>query len=161
MKAVKGGLIQRSDSTPSVLSTMKSNTSNTSARTSRPKIDLLRATPAFPNPAYASGGQSTHALHDDGLDRDVIEAALTPGLDGGDFVDDIHPFGDTRKHGITKVAARMIERTVVLQIDKELRGRAVDVIGARHGERAALVLDVIVRLVLDWRVSALLRHVFG
>ena len=55
----------------------------------------------------------------------------------------------------------MIERAVVLQIDEELGGCAVDVIGARHGQGTALVLDAIVGLVLDRRVSTLLRHVFG
>jgi hypothetical protein len=53
----------------------------------------------------------------------------------------------------------VIEKIVVLQVDEELRGCAVDVIGARHRQRAALVLQAIVGLVFDRRLGFLLSHV--
>src|SRR5271154_463879 len=153
MNAVYGGLIQRSDTTASTLAAAQNTTSQRAARASRLKNDPPLATPA-------SGGNAPYALHDDRLDRYIVETALAAGLDRSDLVDDVHSLGDAREDGVAEVAARMIEEVVVLQIDEELRGRAVDVIGARHGERAALVLAAIVRLVLDRRVGLLLVHVF-
>ena len=96
-----------------------------------------------------------------GFDRHIIEAALAPGFDRGDLVDHVHAFGDAREHRVAEIAARVIEKIVVLQVDEELRGGAVDVVGARHGQRAALVLQAVVRLVLDGRLGFLLRHVLG
>src|ERR1700722_15602610 len=154
MNALKGGLIQRRLSTASTLPAMQSTTSHTTTRSSRVKIDRLRAT-------QASGRNSLDALHDDRIHRDIVEAAPAAGLDRRNLVDDVHAVGDAREYGVAEVAARVIEEVVVLQIDEELRGRAVDVVGARHGERAALVLDAVVRLVLDGRLRALLRHVFS
>src|SRR5580693_6833604 len=137
-----------------MLAATHNNMSQTIARASRFSQDLFFAT-------AASSGHSAHALHDDRLDRDIVETAPPAGLDRGNLVDDIHSFGHARENGVAEIAARVIEKLVVLQIDEELRGRAVDVAGARHRERTALVLDAVVRLVFDRRLRALLRHVFG
>src|ERR1700722_15112113 len=154
MKAMKGGLIQRSDPTARTLAATPTTTNHTIARISRPTNDLFCATRAL-------SGCSAHALHDDRVDRNIVEAAPPAGLDRGDLVDHVHAVGNAGEHGVAEVAARGIEKIVVLQIDEKLRGRAVDVVGARHGERAAFVLEAVVRLVLDGRLRALLRHVFG
>src|SRR3984957_16639543 len=154
MNAVKKGLIQRRQTAASTLPRMKIAISHRTARASRPKNDLFGATPA-------SGGYAPHALHDDRLDRNIVETAPPAGLDRRDLVDHVHAFGHPRENGVAEVAARVIEKVVVFQIDEELRGGAVDVVGARHGERAALVLQAVVRLVLDGRLRALLRHVIG
>src|ERR1700722_5856862 len=141
-------------STASTLAAMQITTSQTTARSSRAKIDRLRAT-------QASGGNSLDALHDHRIHRDIVAAAPAAGLDRRDLIDDVHAVGDAREYGVAEVAARVVEKVVVLQIDEELRGGAVDVVGARHGERAAPVLQAVVRLVLHGRMSALLRHVLG
>ncbi len=109
----------------------------------------------------SSSWPALDALHDDRLDRHVVEPAPPPGLDRGNLVDDVHALGDASEHGVAEIAARVIEKIVVLQIDEELGGRAVDVVGARHGQGAALVLQAIVRLVLDGRLGLLLGHVLG
>src|SRR6202789_1879881 len=154
MNAVKNGLIQRRDTTARMLPTTQIAISPTIDRASRPKNDLFGAT-------RASGGYSPYALHDHGLDRDIVEAALAAGLDRRNLVDDVHAFSYPRENGVAKVAARVIEEVVVLQVDEELRGCAVYVVGARHRERAAFILQAVVRLVLDGRLCALMRHVFG
>src|SRR5271156_6322127 len=154
MNAVKNGLIQRRDTTARMLPTTQIAISHRIDRASRPKNDLFGAT-------RVSGGYSPYALHDHGLDRDIVEAALAAGLDRRNLVDDVHALGYPRENGVAEVAARVIEEVVVLQVDEELRGRAVDVVGARHRERAAFILQAVVRLVLDGRLRALLRHVFG
>src|SRR5229473_2820304 len=154
MKAVTGGLIQRSEAAAMMLAAIQATTSHTIARSSRPANDLFCATPRL-------GGYSPYALHDDRVDRDIVETAPPAGLDRGDLVDHVHAIGDARKNGVAEVPARVIEELVVFQIDEKLRGRAIDVVGARHGERAAFVLEAVVRLVLDRRLRALLRHVLG
>src|ERR1700730_2383595 len=154
MKAVTGGLTQRSDATAMTLAAIQITTSQRIVRSSRPANDLFCATRPL-------SGYSAYALHDDRVDRNVVEAAPAAGLDRGYLVDHVHAFGNTGKHRIAEVPARMIEKVVVLQIDEKLRGRAVDVVGARHGERAAFVLEPVVRLVLDRRLRALLGHVLG
>ena len=50
------------------------------------------------------------------------------------------------KYRIAEIAALVIKKIVVFQIHEELRRRAVDIVGARHGERTALVLQAIVGL---------------
>src|SRR5579863_1179064 len=152
MKAVTGGLIQRSDTTATILAAIPATISNTIAPSSRPANDLFCATRSL-------SGYSPYALHDDCVDRDIVETALPAGLDRRDLVDHVHAFGDARKNGVAEVPARVIEKVVVFQIDEKLRGCAVDVVGARHGERAACVLEAVVRLVLDGWLRALLRHV--
>src|SRR4030081_3922673 len=155
MKAVTGGLIQRTDATAMTLAAIQSTTSQTIARSSRPANDRFFCA------TRALNGYSPYALHDDRVDRNVVEAAPAAGLDRGDLVDHVHAFGDACKYCIAEVSARMIEKVVVLQIDEKLRGCAIDVVGARHGERAAFVLEAVVRLVLHRRLGALLGHVLG
>src|SRR6266852_1056102 len=136
MKAVTGGSIQRSDTTATTLAAIQATTSHTIARSSRPANDLFCATRAL-------SGYSPYALHDDRVDRDIVETAPPAGLDCGDLVDHVHAFGDARKNGVTEVPTGVIEKVVVLQVDEKLRGRAIDVVGARHGERAAFVLEAV------------------
>src|SRR5258708_4587877 len=149
-----GGSIQRSDTTATMLAAIQATTSHTIARSSRPANDLFCATRSL-------SGYSPYARHDDRLDRDIVETAPPAGLDRGDVVDHVYAFGGGGKYRVAEVAARVIEKFVVLQIDEKLRGGTVDVVGARHGERAAFVLETVVRLVLDGRLRALLRHVLG
>jgi len=86
MKAVTGGLIQRSDAAAMMLAAIQATTSHTIARSSRPANDLFCATPRL-------SGYSPYALHDDRVDRDIVETAPPAGLDRGDLVDHVHAFG--------------------------------------------------------------------
>src|SRR6185312_12552503 len=79
-------------------------------------------------------------------------------FDARDLIDDVHPLRDAPEHGIAEIARAVIEEIVVGKIDEELRGRAVDLAGARHGERAALVLQPVLRLVADRGVRALVAE---
>src|SRR5258708_26193367 len=104
-------------------------------------------------------GDAPHAFHGDGLRRPIVKAALAPGFHRCNLVDDIHAVGYAREHGVAEIAARVIEKIVVLQVDEELRSCAVDVVGARHRQRAALVLQAVVRLVIDRRLGFILSNV--
>jgi len=90
------GLIQRSDATARTLAATPTTTSHTIARISRPTNDLFCATRAL-------SGYSAHALHDDRVDRNIVEAAPPAGLDRGDLVDHVHAFGDAREHGVAEL----------------------------------------------------------
>src|ERR1700734_234591 len=105
MNAVYGGSTHRNNSTARMLAAMQIPTSHAIARNNRPTSDPLRATRAL-------SGDSPHALHDDGIDRDIVEAALAAGLDRGDFVDHIHAVGHACEYGVAEVAARVIEKVV-------------------------------------------------
>src|SRR5271167_2092066 len=153
MNAVKGGLIQRNRSTERMLAATQSATSPTIARSSRLKNDLCCATRSL-------SGHSPNALHDDRVHRNIVKTAPPAGLYRGNLVDDIHALGHARENGVAEVTSRVIEKIVVLQINEELRGCAVDVIGARHGQRTALVLEAVIRLILDRWLGFLLGHVF-
>src|ERR1700682_496234 len=110
MKAVTGGLIQRSDATARALTARQITTSHTIARSSRPANDLFFATRVL-------SGHSPNALHDDRVDRNIVETAPPAGLNRGDLVDHVHAFGDPRKNGVGEIAARVIEKFVVFQIE--------------------------------------------
>ena len=92
--------------------------------------------------------------------RYIIEAALAAGLNRRDLIDDVHALGHLGEHRVAEIAARVVEKIIVLQIHKKLRRGAVDVVGARHRQGAALVLQAVIGLVLDRRLGLLLRHVF-
>src|ERR1700730_11522674 len=107
VKAVTGGLIQRSDATARTLAAIQPTTSHTTARSSRPANDLFCAT-------LVLSGYSPHAFHDDRVDRNIVETAPPPGLDRGDLVDHVHAFGDAGKNGVAEIPTRMVEKVVVL-----------------------------------------------
>ena len=77
-----------------------------------------------------------------------------------DRIDDIHAVGDFCEHGVTEVPAAVVEKIVVAQIDKKLRGRAVYHSGAGHRECAHGVRLTIVCFVLDRVSRRLAGHVF-
>src|SRR6188474_397092 len=82
--------------------------------------------------------------------RHVLMARARGGRHLRNLVDDVHARGDLAEYRVTVVRrAGMIEETVVHQVDEELRGGAVDVIGARHGEGAAGILEAVGGFVLD------------
>src|SRR5688572_26865988 len=72
------------------------------------------------------------SLGDDDVGRRHVLMARTRGRgDRGDLVDDVHAGGDLAEHGIAVVRrARVVEETVVDEIDEELRRGAVDDIRA-------------------------------
>ena len=86
---------------------------------------------------------------------------MLAGLDRGDLVDHVHPFGDARKNRIAEVASLMVKKVIVLQVYEKLRRGAVDVVRPRHRQATARVLQAVVRLILDRRPVLLLAHVLG
>ncbi len=71
------------------------------------------------------------------------------------------PNGNFAEYAITPaVPTRRFEvkKTVVDHIDKELSRRGVRIARARHGQRAAIVFQSIVRLILDRSLGRLLSH---
>ena len=52
----------------------------------------------------------------------------------------------------------MVEEAVVLDVDEKLRGGGMRVVGARHGDGVAVVLQAVVGFILDRRAGRLLLH---
>src|SRR4029079_9673717 len=153
MKAEIGGLTHLSISTvPALTTTQAANTPTTRRSTRR----------ASPGPAAEPAGSLLNASGRrdcDGLCPHVLGAGLCAGLDRGNRIHDFHARIDAPEHGVAVVARLVVEEVVVDQVDEELRGGAVDVVGARHRQRAALVLEAVGGLVLDRFVALLVLHV--
>src|SRR5690606_15494940 len=107
--------------------------------------------------------------HRDLFDHDrvfgnVLVEAGAAGVDRFDLVHHIHAVDHLAKHTIAPtlyILAAVIEEIVVLHIDEKLSGRTVRLHGSRHGNGAGLVLEAVVRLVLDTAAGGLLAHVRG
>src|SRR5690606_18109342 len=63
------------------------------------------------------------------------------------------------KDRIPEVAAAVIEEVIVGQVDEELAGGAVTHLGTSHGNGVAIVLQAIIRFVLDRLADGTLAHV--
>lgn len=74
---------------------------------------------------------------------------------GGHFLDafdDVHAFDDFTEYTVApalQALAAMIEKIVVGDIDEELCGGRVRILGARHGQRAGHVLQAVVGFIVD------------
>src|SRR5205085_7595109 len=145
--ALYQGSIQRIATTGNAVMTNRAAIPTSTHRVSRP------LQPAFTSLLAGSlGDRHVGGGH-------VLVAATIRGRDLGDLVDDVHAGGDLAEHGVAVVRrARMVEEIVVDEIHEELRRRAVYVVGARHRQRAARVLQAVRRLVLDRRLDLLLLH---
>jgi hypothetical protein len=78
---------------------------------------------------------------------------------GRDLVDHVHALGDSAEHRVAEGGRRLalvIEEVIGGEIDEELRGGAVGLGAARHGQRATLVLETVGGFVLDRAVRLLL-----
>src|SRR5665213_3619645 len=142
MNALLSGCHQRSSSTAALLRTTQAS--------SRPTI---QCSSRLIGRDFARGDDH-HVLH-----RHIVMTATPTGLHRGDLIHDIHAVHDLAEYGITIGAGLVIEELIVLEVDEELRGGAVDVVGARHRQAAALVLHAIGCLVLDGGVIGFLAHV--
>src|ERR1700733_12655745 len=172
IKALVSGCSQRSSSTGVAVSSTHPSSSSTARRSSRSSTPPRCAARATPRPRRRAGGSEQRrvaaigarpvrcrsgALHapcrhdDDVLERGVLVALAAAGTDAGYLVDLLHAFAHAPELRVAVVARAVIEKLVVLQVDEELRGGAVDVAGARHGGRAARILQAVVRLVADRR----------
>src|ERR1700734_816466 len=145
MKALVSGCTTRSSTTGSADSTIAASTATAIHLRRRP--GLRRIDPAR--------GDDGHILK-----RRVLILLASAGADGGDLVDDVDALRDAAEDGIAVLRLRMIEEGVVGEIYEELRGCAIDVVGARHGKRAALVLEA-VRGFVGNRRARLLRLKVG
>src|SRR5678815_4550950 len=147
MKALYHGSIQRMATTGSAVARKAAITPTISHRASR------RRQPFFTLFLGRRLGD-----HDVGR-RHVLVAGTIRGRDLGDLVDDVHAGGDLAEYRVTVVGRpTVIEEVIVDQVHEELRSGAVHHVGARHRERAALVLEAIGGLVLDRRLGLLLLH---
>src|SRR5262245_16955793 len=155
MKAEIGGLTHLSISTVPALTTTQAASTPTTRRSAR------RASPGRAAGPAGSLLNASSRLDRDRLGRHVLVAALVAGLDRGNRIHDFHARIDAPEHGVTVVARLVVEEVVVDQVDEELRGGAVDVVGARHRQRAALVLEAVGGFVLDRLVAFLVLHVRG
>ena len=155
MNALAAGGIQRSSSTGTIVTTSHPRIASSdpagAAASRDPPCHLAEA--SRPAVAERCAETITHVL-----EGRVLIALPAPGLDGGDLVDDVHPLGDAPEDGVAEIARAVVEEGVVGEVDEELRGGAVDLAGARHGERAALVLQAVLRLVADRRMRALVAE---
>src|SRR5581483_588532 len=64
-------------------------------------------------PRFCSGSfNGSRGDDDDVLDGGILVALAPAGLDGGDLVHRIHPFGDSAEDSVTVVARAVVEETV-------------------------------------------------
>ena len=77
----------------------------------------------------------------------------------GDLVHHLHAAGHLAEYGIAEVAGAVVEKGVVLVVDKELAGGRVAHLGAGHGQGATQVAQAVVGFVLDRCFGLLLLHV--
>ena len=168
MNVVNGGSIQRKATTVTSVSAAQARPASSDAA----QDPARQPAPTFRHAVsprksadccvdYCRGRDALRADDLDRLDRHVVVHAATARLDLGHGVDHRHAVGDAAEHGIAGAAATRVEVGVVDQVDEELRGGAVRIVGARHRERAAPILDAVVGFVLDRRARRLLLHVLG
>src|SRR6202050_3540307 len=164
MKAVVRGLNQRSDSTVSAASISTASTIDSSTRPSRQDrrcparaSRLGRAVPIELGGAFEAPRRGDqHILH-----RCIAMTLALSGGNRGNAFDHIHALRDATKYCVAVPARSLIEEIVVGQIDEELRGGAVDFIGARHRQRAALIAHSVGGLVAHRRMGFLLCEIAG
>ena len=80
---------------------------------------------------------------------------------GFDFVHDVHSFHDAPEDAVAPAARRgcgEVQKIAVHQIDEKLAGGRVRVVGARHGDGAAVVAQAVHGLVFDRGAGGLLLH---
>ena len=76
--------------------------------------------------------------------------SVRPGRAWAIFVTTSMPSTTFSEHRVAPaVLARIVEEAVVLDVDEELRARGMRRAGARHGDVAEVVLEAVLRLVLD------------
>src|SRR6266480_5861747 len=100
-------------------------------------------------------------LDDDVLDRNVRVGTALSGLDLFDFVDHVLAFGDLAEHAVAPtlgILGAVVEEAVVLDVDEKLARGRMRFGSPRHGYRIALVLETVVRFVLDRTLGWLLSH---
>ena len=89
-------------------------------------------------------------------------AALAGGGQCAYFVQNFSTLGNLAKYRIAPslhIFAAVVEKIVVLHIDKELSGRRVGVGSAGHGDRAEIIFQAVVSFVLDGLAIGFLFHV--
>src|SRR5215472_6816097 len=148
MKALVSGCSQRSTSTGmAVSSTHRSSAAPRVFSSRRASPPRCRAT----GTAALLGLEAACRDDHDVFERRVLVSLARARADARNLVDDLHAIGYPAEHRVAVVARTVVEKAVVLQVDEELRGGAVDIAGARHGERAARVPQPVLRFVADRR----------
>ncbi len=108
------------------------------------------------------GDSDDHGLLDDDVVlRHVVVEALAARLHALDGVHDLGALHDLAEHGVAPALggrSGVVQEAVVGHVDEELRGGRVRIAGAGHGHGVVVVLQAVLRLVLDGRIGALLVH---
>src|SRR5690606_39309484 len=81
----------------------------------------------------------------------LVETAFA-GFDTHDFVGHIRAFNDLAEYGITPaigVGRRVVQEVVVSHVNEKLRGSRMRIVGARHCDGVAVVLQAVVGFVGD------------
>lgn len=92
---------------------------------------------------------------------DILMPAGAAGWYLPNLVNHVDALGDLPKYAITPaILARRfkVEKAVVDHIDKELSCGRVRIARARHGQRAAIVFQCVIRLIVDRLPGRLLNH---
>lgn len=100
-------------------------------------------------------------LDNDVLSRNVLVKAFAAGFYAFDLIDDVAAFNDLAKHSVAPAVGRgrrEIQKVVVSDVDEELRRGGVGVIGARHGNGVAVVLQTVIGFIFDRVARGLLLH---
>src|SRR5277367_2810847 len=80
-------------------------------------------------------------------------------LDVSDFVHHVHSFNYFAEHTIAPaVLTGMIQESIVGNINEELRGRRMRIVGTRHRYRVIVVLELVVGLILNRCFCCFLFH---
>src|SRR5258706_9899419 len=153
MKALVGGFSQRSANTVSTSSVTAISTEYSRPRTRR-RSNRIGVNRPLGRCLHTAGRVDDHVFH-----RRVGVPLAAAGGDRGDLIDDLQTGDHAAKDRVAMVARAVIEKLVVLEIHEELRGGAVRGIGARHGQRAALIQQAIAGFVPDRWARGLLRKI--
>src|SRR5262245_58014416 len=93
--------------------------------------------------------------------RHILVHAAVTGFYFFNRMHDVHAFDDLTEDRVAITAGRsifVIQKIIVLNVDKKLRRGAVNHVGPRHGDAALDVLETIVGFVFDRRLGWSLTH---
>jgi len=116
----------------------------------------------LPRPERSLCFDDYHRLNDNRFGGYILVTLATRCTNAAYFVQNLGALSDFAEYGVAPALhafAAVIEKIVVLNVDKELGGSGMRVRGAGHGDGAKVILQAIVCFVLDWLTRDFLLHV--
>src|SRR5690606_12064502 len=118
----------------------------------RCRSEAIQTVPAAITSGSTLGGLAIELQHfglgdDDVLYRNVLMKAAAAGTYGLDLVDGFGAFHDLAEYGIApaaRVGGGEVQEVVVGDVDEELRGSRMRIVGACHGQRVLVILQAVV-----------------